>query len=79
MKQYMYDCYNEHEQHLGIFFENGTAELLYNHPDVKYVRGMDAVTRRPTWSRVEKNGLFPYMPKVKTHYDEQNWHYSDFA
>ena len=43
--KYMYDCYDKDEKPLGIFFEDGTKELLKHHPDVKYVRGMDAVTR----------------------------------
>lgn len=65
------------EKLLGIFFEDGTKELLKHHPDVKYVRGMDAVTRLPVWHEVKEDGLFSYKPKEKTHYDEQNWSYSD--
>lgn len=40
MGKYMYDCYDKDEKPLGIFFEDGTKELLEHHPDVKYVRGM---------------------------------------
>lgn len=76
--KYMYDCYDKDEKLLGIFFEDGTKELLKRHPDVKYVRGMDAVTRLPVWHEVKEDGLFSYKPKEKTHYDEQNWSYSDF-
>lgn len=47
MKKYMYDCYDKERKSLGIFFEEGTKELLEHHPDVKYVKGMDAVTRLP--------------------------------
>ena len=78
MGKYMYDCYDKDEKPLGIFFEDGTKELLEHHPDVKYVRGMDAVTRLPVWHEVKEDGLFSYKPKEKTHYDEQNWSYSDF-
>lgn len=78
MGKYMYDCYDKDEKPLGIFFEDGTKELLEHYPNVKYVRGMDAVTRLPIWHEVRENGLFSYKPKKKNHYDEQNWSYSDF-
>ena len=77
-RKYMYDCYDKDEKPLGIFFEDGTKELLKHHPDVKYVRGMDAVTRLPVWHEEREDGLFSYKPKKKNHYDEQNWSYSDF-
>ena len=53
MGKYMYDCYDKDEKPLGIFFEDGTKELLEHHPDVKYVRDMDAVTRLPVWHEVK--------------------------
>ncbi len=65
MNKYMYDCYDKDEKPLGIFFENGTKELLKHHPDVKYVKGIDAVTRLPVWHKVKENGLFPCIPKKK--------------
>jgi hypothetical protein len=76
--KYMYDCYDNDEKPLGILFEDGTKELLEHHPDVKYVKGMDAVTRLPVWYEVREDGLFSYIPKENSHYDEQNWSYSDF-
>lgn len=79
MNKYMYDCYDKDENHLGIFFETGTKELLAHHPNVKYVRGIDAVTRLPVWHEVKESGLFSYKPKTKNRYDEQNWRYSDFV
>lgn len=79
MSKYMYDCYDKDEKPLGIFFETGTTELLAHHPEVTYVKGIDAVTRFSVWHEVQENGLFPYKPKRKNHYDEQNWHYSDFV
>lgn len=42
MKDYMYDCYDKNENPLGIFFSKGCKELLQIHPEIKYVRGMDA-------------------------------------
>ena len=65
MNKYMYDCYDKERKSLGIFFEEGTKELLEHHPDVKYVKGMDAVTRCPVWHKVEENGLFPCKQKNK--------------
>lgn len=78
MKDYMYDCYDENENPLGIFFAKGCKELLQEHPEVKYVRGMDAVTRLPVWHEVKENGLFSYKPKKEKHRKESNWNYSDF-
>lgn len=79
MSKYMYDCYDKDEKPLGIFFSEGTKELLAHHPNVKYVRGIDVVTRLPVWHEVKENGLFSYKPQEKNHYDEQNWCYSDFV
>lgn len=79
MSKYIYDCYDKDEKPLGIFFSEGTKELLAHHPNVKYVRGIDAVTRLPVWHKVQENGLFPYKPQRKNHYNEQNWRYSDFV
>ena len=77
-RDYMYDCYDENENSLGIFFEKDCKELLRNHPEVKYVRGMDAVTRLPKWHEVKETGLFPYTPQKETHKKECDWSYTDF-
>lgn len=74
----LYDCYDENENPIGLICANNCADLLQKNPNVKYVRGIDAVTYRPQWHRVEKEGLFPYMPKVKAHREECSWRYSDF-
>ena len=78
MKDYMYDCYDKNENPLGILFAKDCKELLEAHPDVKYVRGMDAVTRLPIWHEVEENGLCPYKPKKENNKKECDWHYTDF-
>lgn len=75
----MYDCYDENEMPIGIIFAKNCKELLEINPNVKYVRGMDIITRRPKWHEVKGNGLFPYMPKVEIHKEEVSWNYSDFA
>ena len=74
----MYDCYDENENPLGIFFAKDCEELLEKHPNVKYVRGMDAVTRLPIWHEVKENGLFSFKPKKESHRKESDWRYSDF-
>lgn len=78
MKNYMYDCYDENEEPLGIFFAKDCKELLEKYPNIKYVRGMDAVTRLPIWHEVKENGLFSHKPKKESHRKESDWHYSDF-
>lgn len=55
MNKYMYDCYDKERKSLGIFFEAGTKELLEHHPNVKYIKGIDAVTRCPVWHETGKH------------------------
>ena len=74
----LYDCYDENEKSIGIIFAKDCADLLSKNPNVKYVRGIDAVTHIPHWHKVERNGLWPYLPKVDAHRKESNWHYSDY-
>lgn len=57
-KDYLYDCYDENKKPLGIVFAKDCKELLEKMPDVKYVLGIDYLTRQPTWHRVKKNGLW---------------------
>lgn len=52
MSKYMYDCYDKDEKPLGIFFATGTTELFAHHPEVTYIKGIDAVTRFPVWHEV---------------------------
>lgn len=73
----MYDCYDENEKPIGIIFAKNCRELLEKNSDVRYVRGMDAVTRRPNWHEVTEGGLVPYKPKVESHAEESSWSYDD--
>ena len=69
----LYDCYDKDESHIGIIFAKDCADLLRKNPRVKYVRGMDAVTRRPNWCEVKETGLYPYRPKIEAHKKESEW------
>lgn len=53
----LYDCYDEAVKPLGIVFAKDCKELLMKQPKVKYVLGMDYLTREKVWHRVEENGL----------------------
>lgn len=78
MSDILYDCYDENEIHIGIIFAKDCKDLLSKNPNVKYVRGIDAVTHKPCWHRVKENGLWTYCPKVNAHKEESDWHYSDY-
>lgn len=78
MGDILYDCYDENEQPIGIIFANGCKDLLKKNVNVRYVRGMDVVTRRPNWYEVKEDGLFPYQPQNEAHKKESSWCYSDF-
>lgn len=59
MRDILYDCYDKEGKPLGIIFASDCATLLKKNSSVKYVLGMDAVTRRRVWHEVKENGLFP--------------------
>lgn len=77
-EKFLYDCYDENEEPIGLIFAKDCSDLLKKNPNVKYVRGIDAATSKPHWHKVKENGLWPYQPKVESHRKESNWHYSDF-
>jgi len=54
----LYDCYDENVKPLGIIFAKDCKELLMKQPKVKYVLGMDYLTRKRVWHRVKENGLW---------------------
>lgn len=78
MGDILYDCYDEDERHIGIIFAKDCKELLEKSVNVRYVRGMDVLTRRPNWYQVKVTGLYPYRPQNEFHKTESVWHYSDF-
>lgn len=78
MQDFLYDCYDENEQPIGIIFAEDCEDLLRKNPKVKYVRGLDPVVRLPVWYKVKKDGLWPYLPKIEAHRKESDWHYTDF-
>ena len=59
MGDILYDCYDENGNHIDIIFAKDCADLLYKNPKVKYVQGMDYLTRRSTIHKVTERGLFP--------------------
>ena len=62
----LYDCYDENVKPLGIIFAKDCKELLVKQPKVKYVLGMDYLTRERVWHSVEENGLwFVSEEKIK--------------
>lgn len=65
MNKYMYNCYDKDKKSLGIFFEEGTKELLEHHPNVKYVKGMDAVTSAQFGTKWKKTVCFLANQKIK--------------
>lgn len=71
----LYDCYDENVKSLGIVFAKDCKDLLVKQPKVKYVLGMDYLTRERVWHRVEKNGLWVVSEeKIKTakHHGKDN-------
>lgn len=71
----LYDCYDENVKPLGIVFAKDCKELLVKQPKVKYVLGMDYLTRERVWHRVKENGLWCVSEgKIKNlkHHDEDN-------
>lgn len=74
----LYDCYDDNENPIGIIFAKDCKDLLQKNANVKYVRGVDAVTRRINWHEVKENGLWPYRPKNEAHKKESGWSYADF-
>lgn len=54
----LYDCYDENKKSLGIVFAKDCKELLNKMPNVKYVLGLDYLTRQRVWHRVNENGLW---------------------
>lgn len=71
----LYDCYDENVKPLGIIFAKDCKELLVKQPKVKYVLGMDYLTRERVWHRVDKNGLWHVSEgEIKTakHHGEDN-------
>lgn len=59
----LYDCYDKEEKHIGIIFAKDCSDLLRKNSEVKYVRGMDAVTRKQNWFEVKETGLWPCTPQ----------------
>lgn len=59
MNKILYDCYDENKKSIGIIFAENCKDLLFKNPNVKYVLGMDYLTRQPVWHRVKENGLWP--------------------
>lgn len=79
MNNILYDCFDKNEQPIGIIFARDCKDLLQKNPSVKYVRGMDAVTRRPHWHEVTETGLVAYQPKTEAYKKESDWSYFDFV
>lgn len=73
-----YNCYDENEEFIATIYAENCKELLEINPNIKYVRGIDFVTKRPKWHEVREDGLFPYMPKVEAHRKEASCHRSNF-
>ena len=44
---------------VGMIFAKDCKELLQIQPKVKYVLGMDYLTRETTWFEVRETGLYP--------------------
>lgn len=52
-----YDCYDEDKKFITQIFAKGCVDLLERVPNVKYVLGVDYLTRRAQWMRVDQNGV----------------------
>ena len=52
-----YDCYDENKKFITQVFARDCVHLLQLVPDVKYVLGIDYVTRRAQWMKVDPQGL----------------------
>ena len=59
MTDILYDCYDENFKPIGIVFAQNCKDLLQKKPNVKYVLGIDYLTRQGMWHKVKENGLFP--------------------
>lgn len=70
MNEILYDTYDKDENPIGIIFAKDCNDLLNKNPNVKYVRGMDIITRKPNWFEVKNNGLHSYSPKLEAHKKE---------
>ncbi|MBQ1938039.1 MAG: hypothetical protein II364_03660 [Bacteroidales bacterium] len=55
----LYDSYDENMMPVGMIFAKDCKELLQIQPKVKYVLGMDYLTRETTWFEVRETGLYP--------------------
>lgn len=78
MTDVLYDCYDKNERQIGIIFAKNCKDLLDKNSNVKYVRGIDYITRKPQWFEVKEDGLHQYQPKNKIHKEENDWYYFDF-
>lgn len=58
IRMIFYDCYDENKKFITQVFAKDCSDLLKLVPNVRYVLGMDYVTRRPQWFKVTEHGLW---------------------